>query len=88
LINRADGALLIVRSGKTRYAVVDRLLEQLPRGRMLGVVVNRAETKTDGAAYYYAQKHYQTLAAADEDAEAAEDDHNLEMIYVAEDVVS
>jgi hypothetical protein len=55
---------------------------------MLGVVVNRAETKTDGAAYYYAQKHYQTLAAADEDAEAAEDDHNLEMIYVAEDVVS
>ena len=88
LINRADGALLIVRSGKTRYAVVDRLLEQLPRGRMLGVVVNRAETKTDGAAYYYAQKHYQTLAAADEEAEAAEDDHNLEMIYVAEDVVS
>ncbi len=31
LINRADAALLVVRASKTRYAIVDRLLEQLPR---------------------------------------------------------
>ena len=27
LIDKADGALLVVRSGKTKYAVVDRLLD-------------------------------------------------------------
>ena len=88
LINRADGALLIVRSGRTRYAIVDRLLEHLPRGRMLGVVLNRAETQRDETAYYYAQRHYHALAQPDEEAEAAEDDHELEMIYIEEDVVS
>ncbi len=88
LINRADGALLIVRSGQTRYAVVDRLLEQLPRERMLGVVVNRAETQPGETAYYYSQKHYHELAEADEEGEAPEDEHDLEMIYIEEDVVS
>src|SRR5204863_5056124 len=53
LINRADAALLVVRASKTRYSVVDRLLEQLPRERMLGVVLNRAATRTDTAAYYH-----------------------------------
>jgi protein-tyrosine kinase len=88
LINRADGALLIVRSGKTRYAVVDRLLEQVPRARMLGVVLNRAETQVDETAYYYAQRHYHPMTDADEAALPAEDDHDLEMIYIEEDVVS
>jgi len=88
LINRADGALLIVRSGQTRYAVVDRLLEQLPRGRVLGVVLNRADTQPDETAYYYAQKQYRALAEADEEPEAIEEDHDLEMIYIEEDVVS
>ncbi|MCA1605553.1 MAG: CpsD/CapB family tyrosine-protein kinase, partial [Acidobacteria bacterium] len=40
LINRADGALMVVRAGTTRYSIVDKLLEQLPRERMLGVVLN------------------------------------------------
>jgi capsular exopolysaccharide synthesis family protein len=88
LINRADGALLVVRSGKTRYAVVDRLLENLPRGRMLGVVVNRAETRPDETAYYYAQRQYHPIADPDEAVEPAEDDQDLEMIYIEEDVVS
>lgn len=88
LINRADGALLVVRSGKTRYAVVDRLLEQLPQERMLGVVVNRAETRPDETAYYYTQKHYHAQAEGNEEAQANEDDPNLEMIYIDEDVVS
>jgi capsular exopolysaccharide synthesis family protein len=88
LINRADGALLIVRAGKTRYAVVDRLLEHLPRGRMLGVVVNRAETQLDETAYYYAQRSHHPPIDADEAALAAEHDDDLEMIYIEEDVVS
>jgi capsular exopolysaccharide synthesis family protein len=58
LIDKADGALLVVRSGKTRYAIVDRLLDQLPRERMLGVVLNRADEHLDSNAYYYQHRYY------------------------------
>jgi len=57
LINRADGALLVVRAGKTRYSVIDRLLEQLPRERMLGVVLNGAEEQLDETSYYYQRRY-------------------------------
>jgi capsular exopolysaccharide synthesis family protein len=57
LINRADGALLVVRAGKTRYAAVDRLLEQLPRERILGVVLNRSEEQLDETSYYYQRRY-------------------------------
>lgn len=57
LINRADGALLVVRAGKTRYAMLDKVLEQLPKERILGVVLNRSDETVDSAAYYY-QKRY------------------------------
>jgi capsular exopolysaccharide synthesis family protein len=58
LISRADAALLVVRSGKTRYSMVDKLLEQLPRERILGVVLNRADEHVDSNAYYYRQRYY------------------------------
>ncbi|HEY0405431.1 MAG TPA: CpsD/CapB family tyrosine-protein kinase [Pyrinomonadaceae bacterium] len=58
LINRADGAMLVVRAGKTRYAAVDRLLEQLPRERMLGVILNRADEQLDESSYYYQRRYY------------------------------
>ena len=58
LINRADGALLVVRAGKTRYALVDKLLAQLPRERMLGVVLNRADEELESNSYYYQQRNY------------------------------
>lgn len=58
LINRADGALLVVRAGKTRYAMVERLLEQLPRERMLGVILNRADEELESTAYYYQKRNY------------------------------
>jgi succinoglycan biosynthesis transport protein ExoP len=58
LISRADAALLVVRSGKTRYAMVDKLLDQLPRERILGVVLNRADEEVDSNAYYYRQRYY------------------------------
>lgn len=88
LINRADGALLVVRSGKTRYAVVDRLLEQLPRERMLGVVLNRAESSTDEAAYYYQQRRYPARSEVAAEVESTEADHQPGMIYIEEDGVS
>jgi capsular exopolysaccharide synthesis family protein len=57
LINRADGALLVVRSGKTRFAALDRMLEQLPRERMLGVVLNRTDEQLDETSYYYQRRY-------------------------------
>jgi Mrp family chromosome partitioning ATPase len=57
-MTRADAALLVVRAGKTRYSVVDKLLEQIPRDRLLGVVLNRAEEQPDPTSYYYHRRYY------------------------------
>jgi capsular exopolysaccharide synthesis family protein len=67
LINRADAALMVVRAGKTRYAMVDKLLDQLPRERMLGVVLNRADEQLESNAYYYQQRYYQPKALPSEE---------------------
>ncbi len=58
LMARADAALLVVRAGKTRYSVVDKLLEQIPRERMLGVILNRADEQPDPTSYYYQHRYY------------------------------
>jgi capsular exopolysaccharide synthesis family protein len=89
LINRADAALLVVRASVTRYSVVDRLLEQLPRERMLGVVLNRAATKPDDTAYYYQPRHQR--ATAEPVAHVNHNnqpDHEPEMLYIEEEGVS
>jgi capsular exopolysaccharide synthesis family protein len=57
LIGRADGALMVVRSGKTRYSVLDELLEPLPKERLLGVVLNRADEQLDSDAYSYHHRY-------------------------------
>jgi capsular exopolysaccharide synthesis family protein len=58
LINRADGALMVVRSGKTRYAALDRVLEPLPRERLLGIVLNGADDNNDDSSSYYQRRYY------------------------------
>ena len=58
LMNRADGALLVVRAGKTKYGVLDKLLEQLPKDRLMGVVLNRSEDQIDSSSYYYQHRYY------------------------------
>ncbi len=60
LINRADGALMVVRAGQTRCAMVNRLLEELPQERMLGVVLNRADEPLESNSYYYNQRNYRS----------------------------
>jgi capsular exopolysaccharide synthesis family protein len=92
LISRADAAVLVLRAGFTRFAVVDRLLEQIPRERMLGVVLNRAEVKADENYYYYTDRQ-RVAAAAQATAEAqvaefAPGEDGPEMIYIEEDAVS
>lgn len=58
LINRADAALLVVRANKTRYGTLDRVLEPLPRERVLGIVLNSAEAASDSSSYYYQRRYY------------------------------
>lgn len=53
LINHADGALFVVRAGKTRYSAIDRVLEPIPRDRMLGVVLNQSEDVLEESHYTY-----------------------------------
>ena len=58
LMSRADGGLLVVRAGKTRYSTVDKLLEQMPKERLLGVVLNRTDEQPDESSYYYQHRYY------------------------------
>lgn len=93
LINRADAALLVVRASVTRYSVVERLLEQLPRERMLGVVLNRAAVTPEDTSYYYQPRHQPAAEAVTEEVEgnepvASEVEGAPEMIYIEEVGVS
>jgi capsular exopolysaccharide synthesis family protein len=58
LMSRADGGLLVVRAGKTRYSAVDKLLEQMPKDRLLGVILNRTDDQPESNSYYYQHRYY------------------------------
>jgi capsular exopolysaccharide synthesis family protein len=92
LTSRADAAILVVRAGSTRFSVVERLLEQIPRERMLGVVLNRAQVKADDSYYYYTDRQRAAAAAqatpAENSAEYAPAEEGPEMLYIEEDAVS
>ena len=53
LISRADAALIVARANRTRYAQLERLLEPLPRERLLGVVLNGSDERLNEQNYYY-----------------------------------
>jgi capsular exopolysaccharide synthesis family protein len=58
LINDADGAILVVRAGRTKYSAVDRVLEQLPKERMMGVILNQSEEVLAESNYGYSYGYY------------------------------
>ena len=58
LMNHADGAMLVVRANKTRYSLVDRAMENIPRDRMLGVILNQSEDVMDESHYNYGFYNY------------------------------
>jgi capsular exopolysaccharide synthesis family protein len=58
LINRADAALIVARANKTRYGALDRVLEPLPRERLLGVVLNDSDEEPGEQNYYYYRRRY------------------------------
>jgi capsular exopolysaccharide synthesis family protein len=61
LINHADGAMLVVRANRTRYSALDRILEPLPKDRLLGVVLNQSEAVMDESHYNYGYYNYRRL---------------------------
>ena len=71
LINRADGALLVVRAGKTRYSTLGRLLEPIQRERLLGVVLNGAQEELNESNYYYQHRYRREEAPAEVKTEGA-----------------
>ena len=52
LINLADGAMLVVRANHTKYKDVDRILDTLPRERMLGTILNQSDIPLMDESYY------------------------------------
>jgi capsular exopolysaccharide synthesis family protein len=61
LINHADAAIVVVKANTTRYGMLERILEPLPRERLLGVVMNQAEPLLDENTYPYGRYNYQRL---------------------------
>lgn len=59
LANHADAVILVIRAGMAQYETVEKAIEALPAGKMLGVVLNGAElTKEAGYYdYYYNYAH-------------------------------
>jgi Mrp family chromosome partitioning ATPase len=57
LINRADAALIVARAGTTRYAALEKLLEPLPRERLLGVILNGSDEQLNEQNYYYRRRY-------------------------------
>jgi len=58
LINHADGALLVIRSNRTRISALERAIEPLPKDRFLGVVLNQSEDVMDETHYHYGYYNY------------------------------
>ena len=57
LINRADAALVVARANKTRFSALDRVLEPLPRERLLGVILNDSDEEVAEHNYYYRRNY-------------------------------
>jgi len=61
LINHADSALLVVRANHTPYKDIERILESLPRAKMLGAILNQSE-EASARGDYYNYGYYKKIA--------------------------
>ncbi|HVF51920.1 MAG TPA: CpsD/CapB family tyrosine-protein kinase, partial [Pyrinomonadaceae bacterium] len=75
LISRADAALIVTRSGQTRYAALERALEPIPREKVLGVILNASNEPMDEQGYYYSRRYgrHAETPAEDQSASASDD---------------
>ena len=65
-----DGAVMVVKAGSTSYEMVKRAVDAIGRQRVIGVVLNRAESAphTYGYGYYYSHGYYEGSATARQDS--------------------
>jgi protein-tyrosine kinase len=66
LAAQCDGVILVIRAGRTSHDILRRVVEQIEavKGRILGVLLNRADPRRDG--YYYYQRTYQRYYGAED----------------------
>ena len=66
LAAQCDGVIFVIRVGKTAHDVLRHVVDQVDavKGRILGVVLNRADPRRDG--YYHYYQAYQRYYGADE----------------------
>jgi len=57
LIGRADAALIVARANRTRYGALEKVLEPLPRERLLGVILNGSDEEVNEQNYYYYRRN-------------------------------
>jgi Mrp family chromosome partitioning ATPase len=53
-----DGVLVVVRANRTSKALVKHVLESLPAGKVLGMILNRADRLAPGYGYGYGKGDY------------------------------
>ena len=61
LIDQADAAILVVRANRTKFSTLDRILDPLPKDRLLGVVLNQSEDVMQESHYNYGYYNYKRL---------------------------
>jgi Mrp family chromosome partitioning ATPase len=54
-----DGAVMVVKAGSTPYDLVQRAIEAIGRDRILGIVLNRAETAVHTYGYPSYSSYYE-----------------------------
>lgn len=51
-MNNCDGALLVIRANHVRYSDIDRVLDSVPREKLLGAIVNQSDEALANRGYY------------------------------------
>jgi Mrp family chromosome partitioning ATPase len=62
-----DGAVMVIKAGSTAYPLVKRAVEAITRPRILGVVLNQAESVGHESSYYheYGSRYYSGRTSAE-----------------------
>ena len=65
LINQADAAVLVVRANRTRFSLIDRVLDPIPKERFLGIVLNQSDDVLTDTQYSNEYYNYRKLQEAE-----------------------
>ena len=66
LASMVDGAVLVVKAGATPYDIVKRAVDTIGASKLLGVVLNRADSSLGRYSYQYTDYYHRVVAAGPE----------------------